>query len=167
LRLSVSSGTYIRAIANDIGEKIGCGASVVELKRIRIGNFDIRDSLCLEDLVLIFKNMQTERNFLDDKNYINYIKSLIPIEKLLEDKKIIYIKEKYVKILETNSPLYPEMIDEKSIKTNKINLFKAGEIIILKANGEKKLYYHRVLSDFDLNELRKERQKLTKYLPLD
>lgn len=49
-----SRGTYIRTLCADIGEKLKCGAAMAELKRTRVGNFYIEDSLKLsrvEELV--------------------------------------------------------------------------------------------------------------------
>lgn len=48
--VSCSSGTYIRALARDIGEALGCGAYLTELRRTRIGEFRIEDAARLEDL---------------------------------------------------------------------------------------------------------------------
>lgn len=45
IRLTVSSGTYIRAFARDLGEKLGCGAYVEELKRTSIGPFSLPNSV--------------------------------------------------------------------------------------------------------------------------
>jgi len=42
-------GTYIRSLARDLGERLGCGALVAALERTRIGNFDIRDALGLHN----------------------------------------------------------------------------------------------------------------------
>ncbi len=50
LEVSCSSGTYIRALARDIGEALGCGAYLTELRRTRIGEFRIEDATRLEDL---------------------------------------------------------------------------------------------------------------------
>mgnify|MGYP001608922374 CR=1 FL=1 len=47
LNVECSSGTYIRAIAQDLGSKINCGALLLSLKRIRVGKFLIRDSMRL------------------------------------------------------------------------------------------------------------------------
>lgn len=41
LRTKVSSGTYIRSLARDLGTKIGCGAYLTELRRTKIGDFDL------------------------------------------------------------------------------------------------------------------------------
>lgn len=48
--VSCSSGTYIRSLAHDIGEKLGCGAYLTELRRTRIGEYKIEDAKTLEDL---------------------------------------------------------------------------------------------------------------------
>ncbi len=46
----VSKGTYIRSLARDIGEYLGCGATLAELRRTYASGFDIADSVELEKL---------------------------------------------------------------------------------------------------------------------
>ena len=46
--ISCSSGTYVRAIASELGEKLGCGAHLETLRRTRIGEFDVADAVALE-----------------------------------------------------------------------------------------------------------------------
>lgn len=46
--LACSKGTYVRTIANDLGEKLGCGAHLKELRRTDIERFKIEDSIELE-----------------------------------------------------------------------------------------------------------------------
>jgi len=41
----VSSGTYIRGIVNDIGNTLGCGATTLSIKRNRVGDYKIEDSI--------------------------------------------------------------------------------------------------------------------------
>ena len=41
----VSSGTYIRTLAEDIGKKLGTGAYLTALRRTKIGNYDIKDAI--------------------------------------------------------------------------------------------------------------------------
>jgi tRNA pseudouridine55 synthase len=43
-----SSGTYVRSIANDLGEKLGCGAHLETLRRTSIGSFRVEDAVSLE-----------------------------------------------------------------------------------------------------------------------
>ncbi len=45
-----SKGTYIRSLAEDIGHKLGCGGTVIELRRTQAGQFDISDALTIEQL---------------------------------------------------------------------------------------------------------------------
>ncbi len=46
--IACSSGTYIRSIANDLGERLACGAHLETLRRTRIGVFDVREAVTLE-----------------------------------------------------------------------------------------------------------------------
>ncbi|MBI3984023.1 tRNA pseudouridine(55) synthase TruB [Candidatus Microgenomates bacterium] len=41
----VSSGTYIRSLARDIGEKLGTGGYLSQLRRTQIGDYDIKDAI--------------------------------------------------------------------------------------------------------------------------
>jgi tRNA pseudouridine55 synthase len=45
-----SRGTYVRVLGYDIGMKLGCGGHLVELRRIRSGQFSIEDSVSIEDI---------------------------------------------------------------------------------------------------------------------
>jgi len=41
IRAVVSKGTYVRAIANDIGQKLGCGACTINITRTRVGEYNL------------------------------------------------------------------------------------------------------------------------------
>ncbi|MCK5579794.1 MAG: tRNA pseudouridine(55) synthase TruB [Candidatus Omnitrophica bacterium] len=45
-----SKGTYVRTIAEDVGEKMGCGACIDQIERTKVGPFVIEDAVELEDL---------------------------------------------------------------------------------------------------------------------
>jgi len=47
--ISCSKGTYIRSLARDIGLRLGCGAYLSELRRTKIGNFDVDDASTIEE----------------------------------------------------------------------------------------------------------------------
>ncbi|MDD5726230.1 MAG: tRNA pseudouridine(55) synthase TruB [Patescibacteria group bacterium] len=49
-RIICSSGTYIRSLAHDLGEKLGCGAYLTALRRTRIGEYKIEDAKRLNEL---------------------------------------------------------------------------------------------------------------------
>jgi tRNA pseudouridine55 synthase len=46
-----STGTYIRSLANDFGEALGCGAYLSSLRRTRIGAFTVEDALSIESFI--------------------------------------------------------------------------------------------------------------------
>ncbi|OGO07676.1 MAG: tRNA pseudouridine(55) synthase TruB [Chloroflexi bacterium RBG_13_57_8] len=50
LEIECSKGTYVRSLANDIGEALGCGAFLKELVRTRSSIFDIGDAISLDML---------------------------------------------------------------------------------------------------------------------
>jgi tRNA pseudouridine55 synthase len=50
LTIDCSSGTYIRSIAHDLGQILGCGGYLADLRRTRVGDFLIEDALSLEKL---------------------------------------------------------------------------------------------------------------------
>ncbi len=46
----VSSGTYIRSIARDLGENLGCGGYLSSLRRTSIGDLDVAEALAISEL---------------------------------------------------------------------------------------------------------------------
>lgn len=48
--LSCSTGTYVRSIANDLGETLGCGAHLHELRRLKVGPFDVAAACTVDKL---------------------------------------------------------------------------------------------------------------------
>ena len=50
IEVACGSGTYIRALARDIGERLGCGAYVEKLVRTRIGSYTIENATRPESL---------------------------------------------------------------------------------------------------------------------
>jgi tRNA pseudouridine55 synthase len=58
LRVLCSRGTYIRALARDIGRDLGCGALVDSLKRTRVGTYSLDDAWPLPALVEAIKEQR-------------------------------------------------------------------------------------------------------------
>ena len=54
--ISCSKGTYIRVIAHDFGQQLGCGAYLKELRRTRIGDFKVEDAFTLDEFKEVAKN---------------------------------------------------------------------------------------------------------------
>lgn len=49
-RIRCSKGTYVRSLVEDLGLHLGCGATLRELRRTRIGPYDVADALTIRDL---------------------------------------------------------------------------------------------------------------------
>jgi tRNA pseudouridine55 synthase len=52
LEIVCGSGTYVRSIARDVGEQLGCGGLMSRLERTRIGSFSVTDGVTAEELSL-------------------------------------------------------------------------------------------------------------------
>ena len=77
IKVLCSKGTYIRSLVDDIGKKLGVGATVTDLKRTKTAGFNIEDCVDLDDL--------TEENIID---FIN------PEEIAVESYKEIFVSQK-------------------------------------------------------------------------
>ncbi|MFU8796453.1 MAG: tRNA pseudouridine(55) synthase TruB [Dehalococcoidia bacterium] len=51
LTCEVSSGFYVRSLAHDIGQKLGVGATVAEVRRTRVGPYRIEEAKTLEEIL--------------------------------------------------------------------------------------------------------------------
>jgi len=51
LTCDVSSGFYVRSLVHDIGEKLGVGATVVEVRRTRVGHYRVEDAKGLQEIL--------------------------------------------------------------------------------------------------------------------
>ncbi len=50
VRCHCSAGTYIRSLAHDVGQRLGCGAHIVALRRTQVGEFDVGQARTLDQL---------------------------------------------------------------------------------------------------------------------
>jgi tRNA pseudouridine55 synthase len=50
LDVDCSKGTYVRSLAEDIGEALGCGAHLTALRRLRVGHLQLSQAVTLEAL---------------------------------------------------------------------------------------------------------------------
>ena len=49
--ITCSKGTYIRAIANDLGDRLGCGGLLSSLRRTKIGDYSVDDAFTIEKFI--------------------------------------------------------------------------------------------------------------------
>lgn len=76
-RVGTQAGTYIRKLIHDIGENLGCGAHMHELRRTKAGPFDESNLVTLQDLADAY-HFHKEGN----DNYLRRI--LLPIEEAVD-----------------------------------------------------------------------------------
>jgi len=92
-KVGSQAGTYIRKLCHDIGEKIGCGAHMVELVRTKAGPFLLEDAVTLQDVADALHYYEKEKN---DK----YIKEVVlPIEKAVKHLAKIWVMDTAVDAL--------------------------------------------------------------------
>lgn len=92
-----SSGTYIRSLAHDLGQSLGCGAHLSQLVRTSVGTFVLEESFCLEDITKLAHN----------KKFMEFI---IPLESLLPEYPKIILTETGSKLARNGNTIFPENI---------------------------------------------------------
>ena len=55
IEVECGKGTYIRALAHDLGQQLGCGAHLAALARLRVGSFTLDDACSLPELEAAFQ----------------------------------------------------------------------------------------------------------------
>lgn len=69
--IKCSKGTYIRSVAHDLGQKLGCGGYLIKLVRTQAGDFRIEDSILLED------GIDVDNNLINPVEKLNYPKIIV------------------------------------------------------------------------------------------
>ncbi len=132
IKVNCSSGTYIRALARDIGRKLKTYATLTNLIRTRIGNYNIEDSYKLEQL----ENLAFMKR-------INEV--LIPISEILKNYKKVKIKDFFKKMIENGAPLSLNMIENIPF------ICKKEEPIIVYMNNEKTISLYKTVKNINLD----------------
>ena len=94
VEVECSKGTYIRSLANDLGEHLGCGAFLLSLVRTRCGIFDIEDAITISQFEEAYQNG-------------NWQELLHPIDIVLQDLPTLIIDEDAEKAFKTGKPIIP------------------------------------------------------------
>ena len=89
IEVECSKGTYIRTLANDFGERLGCGATLYSLKRIAHGDFKEDEAVGIEGI--------TSKEVLIDH--------LIPLKGVLKGFKEVYVEDAIERFLRYGMPI--------------------------------------------------------------
>jgi len=160
IKICCSSGTYIRSIASDLGEKLGCGAVLYGLKRTKIGKYSSNDAVSLNMLVENYANINYDENL----NGILNCKYFIPVKEIADKKKIIYVYGKYQKMLADNSPLYGYMVNINKTKQKEIN---ENDVFFIKSAGFSRCFLHKSIEHFNTVDIFSSNKKLTKSIVIE
>ena len=109
---SVSKGTYIRTLCNDIGEKLGCGGAMEELLRTRSGNFTLEESMTLS---------QVEEAVADG----TIGEKLVSIEDVLSMYPVLTCTPEGDRLLNNGNPL-PEELVQGGSREEKVRMYKSS-----------------------------------------
>ena len=113
MKISCSKGTYIRTLIESIGDYLGVGAFTKELRRLRVGAFEEKNMITLDDLT-------------------NHQNSIVSLDTMINDMDIILVKSDELKMLRFGQTVYTQKyknIDEIAIKNSNSNLMGIGKII--------------------------------------
>lgn len=77
IEVKCSKGTYIRSLCRDIGEALGCGATMTDLVRTSTGGFSINDTVCLDDLT----KENINNYIISEENALLYLRKISVTEK--------------------------------------------------------------------------------------
>jgi tRNA pseudouridine55 synthase len=61
-RATVSAGGYIRSLAHDLGQRLGCGAHLASLRRVAAGPFCVEEALSLEEMAALAQSGELEQH---------------------------------------------------------------------------------------------------------
>ncbi|RLG28960.1 tRNA pseudouridine(55) synthase TruB [Methanosarcinales archaeon] len=117
--VTCSKGTYIRSLVYDIGKKLGCGAHLVALRRLKSDDFTINDAIPLDEAIRFVKEKKIER-------------IVIPLEKALYSYPSIFLDHTLEKRVKNGIPLSIKDLE----KINNIDLDQQEKFKLLSKEGK-------------------------------
>lgn len=97
--VTCSSGTYIRTLCQDIGEKLGCGGCMKSLLRTRVDRFKLEDSLKLSQLEALMREGRLEE-------------ALLSVDRVFENCPAVFMKPEADKLVYNGNPFADGQIKE-------------------------------------------------------
>ncbi len=76
LRVHCSKGTYVRVLAREIGESLGCGGHVSRLRRLTVGSFSIENSVPLDEIERSWTGEDLSRSLLGPEKIFSELPSV-------------------------------------------------------------------------------------------
>ncbi len=98
--VACSKGTYIRTLCGDIGEKLGCGATMTALRRSEAAGFSLEESITLEEAAALEAEGRLEER-------------VLPVEEVFRSLEVVHLSEKQTKMYRNGVRLDPKRTSEK------------------------------------------------------
>lgn len=98
VRVHCSKGTYIRSLCHDIGERLGCGAAMKSLVRVRAGQFGIEQSMTLSEIEAACVQRGAD-------------KLLMPVDAVFTSCRSCRVAERGMRCLQNGNPLAASLCD--------------------------------------------------------
>lgn len=111
ITVDCSKGTYIRTLCDDIGRELGCGACMMSLKRTRVGEFVIDDTLTLNQIAALALKGEIE----------DYI---VSIDEMFKDYRKLTISQEYNKLLYNGNRLPIEAVTNEAGEFSDMEMFR-------------------------------------------
>lgn len=112
MRVHCSSGTYIRTLCHDIGEKLGCHGCMDKLLRTRVERFCVEDSLTLSQIETIRDEERLEE-------------IIIPIDRMFDEEPAVHLNEELSKAAHNGNALPLGVAESKPAAGQKIRVYDA------------------------------------------
>ncbi len=143
-----TSGTYIRSLAHELGQKLGCGGHLIQLTRTRIGNFCINDSYTLEEIERLVQQGKTKKIFLPLESLLPELPGLV-----INNAGASRVRNGNAFISESVLKTIPGKTSASSVEKMEKNIFKVfnpeGRLIaIARFDVQRQSYHPFLVTDF-------------------
>lgn len=137
MRVHCSSGTYIRTLCHDIGEKLGCHGCMDKLLRTRVERFRVEDSLTLSQIETIRDEERLEE-------------IVIPIDRMFDEEPAVHLNEELSKAAHNGNVLPLGVSESKPAAGQKIRVYDADGAFVglYQYEKERDRHHFRLLKMF-------------------
>ena len=127
LRVRCSKGTYIRVLAADLGQALGCGAHLIGLRRTAVGDLDLNGAITLAELEALAEEARSSR--------------LQPVDALLQSLPVLAIAGEAVERFSHGNP-----VDLPDGLAGKIRVYADGRLLgVGEPGGDGRLWPKRLV----------------------
>lgn len=113
MEIECSKGTYIRTLCHDIGEKLGTGGCMESLLRTRVGQFEIADSLKLDEVEEYVKKGQL-------------LEILIPTDAVFSEYTAVTVSDRWAPLLYNGNPVPRKSVTQSAGDGERVRMYDTG-----------------------------------------